>query len=76
MGVLTFDGNHSVKENVTYNRIREHLQELYGHHFSYSTIVHLCVARNKRRKSTKNYRCLAKVTTRRARKGFTLKDNH
>ena len=42
-------------------------------------MVQLCVARNKRRKSASNYRGLARVTTRRARKGFTLKlnpDNH
>ena len=38
-GVLTFDGNRNVKEKVTYNRIREYLQKLYGHHFSYGTIV-------------------------------------
>ena len=70
-GVLTFDGNRRVKEKVTYNRIREHLQQLYGHHFLYGTVVQLCVARNKRRKSASNYRGLARVT-RRARKGFTL----
>ena len=38
-GILTFDGNCNVKEKVTYNRIREHLQQFYGCHFSYGTIV-------------------------------------
>lgn len=39
----------------------------------------MCVARNKHRLSSKNYKGVAKVTTRRARKGLTLKynpDNH
>ena len=74
-GVLTFDGNRHVREKVTYERIRQHLQQLYQHHFSYGTIVQLCVARNKRRRSACNYKGLAQVTTRRARKGFTLKLN-
>ena len=50
------------------------MHELYGHYFSYGTIVQLCVARNRRR-SAKNYHGLAKVITRRARKGFTLRFN-
>ena len=74
-GVLTFDGNRRIKEKVTYERIREHLEQVYKQHFSYGTVVQLCVARNKRRRSAKNYRGVAKVTTRRARKGFTLKFN-
>jgi hypothetical protein len=74
-GVLTFDGNRKVKQKVTYERIRQHLQKLYDHPFSYGTVVQLCVARNKRRKSAANYRGLARVTTRRARKGFTLRFN-
>ena len=74
-GVLTFDGNRKVKEKVTYERIRKHLEEVYGRKFSYGTVVQLCIARNKRRHSAKNYKGVAKVTTRRARKGFTLKFN-
>lgn len=79
-GMLTFDGNANIGQKVTYERIRQHLQEKYNHHFSYGTVVQLCVARNKRRKSAKiNYKGIAMVTTRRARKGFELKynpDNH
>ena len=67
-GVLTFDGNRQVREKVTYGRIRQHLQQLYQHHFSYGTIVQLCIARNKRRRSARNYKGLAQVTTRRVRK--------
>ena len=78
-GVLTFDGNSKVKQKVTYGRIQQHLQEKYKHKFSYGTVIQLCVARNKRRRSSANYKGVAKVTTRRARKGFELKynpDNH
>lgn len=74
-GVLTFDGNLRVKEKVTYERIRQHLEEKYDHRFSYGTVVQLCIARNKRRRSSSNYRGVAQVTTRRARKGFELRYN-
>ena len=74
-GVLTFDGNLRVKQKVTYNRIKEHLQEKYKCKFSYGTTVQLCVARNKRRRSASNYGGVAKVTCRRARKGFELRYN-
>lgn len=74
-GVLTFDGNTKLPQKVTYEKIRLHLQEKYKRHFSYGTVVELCVARNKRRQSSKRYRGVAKVTTRRARKGFALRYN-
>ncbi|CAB4038738.1 Hypothetical predicted protein [Paramuricea clavata] len=77
-GVLTFSygknyENSSLK--VTYKRIREHLEEKYHTKFSHGTIVQLCVAINKRRTSAKWYKGVAKVTCRRARKGFGLKLN-
>lgn len=53
-GVLTFDGNRKVKRKVTFARIKTHLEEKYNTKFSYGTIVQLCVARNKRRKSAMN----------------------
>ena len=74
-GVLTFDGNSRLPQKVTYESIRRHLQDVYKRHFSYGTVVQLCVPRNKRRMSSKRYRGVAMVTTRRARKGFTLKYN-
>lgn len=46
-----------------------------NHHFSYGTVVQLCVARNRHRLSAKCYKGLAQVTSRRARKGFQLKLN-
>ena len=74
-GVLTFDGNTKVKEKVTYEKIRQHLQNEYHRKFSYGTVIQLCVPRNKRRLSSKRYKSVAKVTSRRARKGFNLKFN-
>ncbi len=74
-GVLTFDGNARVKSKVTYDRIRRHLEEKYDTTFSYGTVVQLCVPRNRHRRSAKNYRGIAHVTSRRARKGFTLRYN-
>ncbi len=74
-GVLTFDGNVRVKEKVTYERIRKHLQIMYQRKISYGTVIQLCCPRNKRRRSAKYYRGVAKVTSRHARKGFSLKYN-
>ena len=74
-GVRTFDGNVKNAKKVTYERIRKHLESVYKRRFSYGTTVQLCVARNKRRKSSTRYKGLARVTTRRARKGFQLRYN-
>ena len=74
-GFLTFDGNLRINQKVTYGRIQQHLQEKYNCKLSYGTVVQLCVARNKRRRSAANYKGVAHVTTHRARKGFCLKYN-
>ena len=74
-GVLTFDGNVKLKNKVTYKAIQIHLNKVYGRKFAYGTVVQLCVPRNKHRLSSKRYRGLAKVTTRRCRKGFSLRYN-
>ena len=74
-GVLTFDGNRKVQKKPTFNRMKEHLEMVYGRKFGYGTVVELCVARNKRRKTSSRYRGLARVTCRIARKGFTMKYN-
>lgn len=74
-GLLTFDGNANLKEKVTYKKIQCHLKKVIKRHFSYGSVVELCVARNNRRRSSKRYRGVAKVTTRRARKGFNLRFN-
>ena len=74
-GVLTFDGNTRVQKKVTYERIRQHLMTVYDEHYSYGSAVKLCVARNHRRRSAQRYKGVAKVNSRRARKGFQLKYN-
>ena len=74
-GVLTFDGNTKIKNKVTYQKIQEHVQAVYNRKISFGSVVELCVARNKRRCSSKRYKGLAQVTSRRARKGFNLKFN-
>ena len=74
-GVLTFDGNTRVKTKVTYERLRQHLMSIYKRHFSYGSVVQLCIARNCRRRSAQRYKGVAKITSRRARKGFQLKFN-
>lgn len=75
MGVLTFDGNKQVKEKVTFDRIRKHLEATYKRKFGYGTVVQLCVARNLWRRLAKRYKGVAQVTARRAHKGFTLHYN-
>ena len=72
---LTFDGNVKIPQKITYERIRKHLEEVYHRHFSYGSVVELCVARNKRHRSAQRYKGLAQVTSRRARKGFNLRYN-
>ncbi len=52
-GVLTFDRNSRVKSKVTYERIRQHLMKVYNRHFSYGSVMQLCIPRNKRRLSSK-----------------------
>ena len=62
-------------KKVTFKNTQSHLQEVYKRKFSYGTVVQLCVARNRHRRSAANYRGIAKVTCRRARKGFAIKYN-
>ena len=74
-GVLTFDGNKQVKEKVTYERIKLHLEEVYQRNFAYGTVVQLCCARNKCRLSASRYKGVAQVTSRRSCNGFEIKYN-
>ena len=74
-GVLTSDGNTKIKDKVTYEKIHQHLQNEHHHSFSYGTVKQLCVPRNKRRLSSKQYKSVAKIISRRARKGYNLKFN-
>lgn len=74
-GIRTFDRNVKKKRKVTYENIRKHIESVYKRNFSYGTTVQLCVARNKRHRSALCYKSVAKVMTRRARKGFQLRYN-
>ena len=60
---------------MTYRRITKHLEKKYETKFGYGTIVQLCVARNRRKLSSKRYKGVAQVTSRKARKGFSVKFN-
>ena len=74
-GVTTFDGNRKRGPKASFRSIQEHIQTKYNTKIGYGTIVQMCVVRNKRKLSAKRYRGVAKVTCRRARKGFNLKFN-
>lgn len=74
-GVLTFDGNSRNGPKVTYKRIQQLLEKKYHCKFGYGTIVQMCVARNKHRLSARRYKGVARITCRRARKGFSVKMN-
>jgi hypothetical protein len=74
-GVLTFDGNRKVNKKVTFNRVKEYIEAKYGKKYSYGSIVQLCVARNARRRNSKNYKGVARITCRRSCKGFDLRFN-
>lgn len=74
-GVITFDGNKKLEKRATFKRVKEHLEEKYKRKISYGTVVQLCIARNKRSRSSLRYRGVAKVLQKRARKGFNIKYN-
>lgn len=74
-GVYTFCGYQKTGPKVTYQRIQKHLEQKYGTKISYGTVVQLCVVRNKRRISSKRYKAIARITCRRARKGFNVRLN-
>lgn len=74
-GVITFDGNRKVQKKPTFKRVKEHLERKFQIKVSYGTVVQLCIARNRRRRSASRYKGVAKVLQKRARKGFTLKFN-
>ena len=74
-GVYTFSGDIKSTKRITFGKIQQKLEEHYGRHFSYGTVVQLCVPRRKRHQSSKRYSGVANVKYMRARKGFTLKYN-
>ena len=74
-GVLTFDGNRKVKRKATFKGIKEFLENKYQRNFAYGSVVQLCIAHNKRRQSGIRYKGIARVVSKRARKGFSLRYN-
>ena len=74
-GVVTFNGNRKVQKKATFKRIKEFLEKRYKKSFAYGTVVQLCIARNKRRRSALCYKGIAKVVHKRAWKGFNIHFN-
>ena len=69
-GVYTFSGVQKKTKRVTFSKIQEKLKEHHGRHFSYGTVVQLCVARHRRRLSSKRHKGVANVKYQRARSVF------
>ena len=72
--VVTFDGNKKIRK-ATFRRIKDLLQNKYKRSFAYGTVVQLCIARNKRRRSAIGYQGVAQVVHKRACKGFNIRFN-
>lgn len=72
-GVYT--GDTKTEKRMTFKKLEEKLSSHYGEKFSYGTVLHLCVHRNKRRISSKRYKGVANITYQQASKGFSLKFN-
>ena len=68
--MYTFSRDQKKTKTVTFSKIQEQLKEHYVRHFSYGTVVQLCVSRHKRRLSSKRYKGVANVKYQRARKCF------
>ncbi len=74
-GVITFDGNKRIEKKATFKRVQKHLENKYQRKISYGTVVQLCVARNRKRRSSARYKGVANVIQKWARKGFNVKYN-
>lgn len=74
-GVYTFSGDMKKEKRITFKTLTEKLNEHYKEKISYGTVVQLCVARNKRKLSSKRYKGIANIKYQKARKGFNLKFN-
>lgn len=74
-GVLTFGGEKRSEKRLTFEKLRQHLEEVYGRRFSIGTVVELCTPRHKRRRCSLRYKGAAKIKYQRAWKGFNNKLN-
>ena len=71
-----FASNKTTKGlKVAYKRLQENLKDEYGISLTYGSVVQLCAVRNRRRISAKCYKGVARITCRRACKGFDVKFN-
>ena len=74
-GVYTFSGDPKKEKRLTFSLLQKKLCEHYNTHFSYGSVVELCLPRNKRSSASKCYKGAANIKYRRARKGFSVKFN-
>ena len=74
-GVLTFDGNRTVKRKATFKGDKAFLGNKYQRNFAYGSVVQLCIARNERRQSAIRNKGIACIVSKKARKGFSLRYN-
>lgn len=73
-GSLTWE-RKKVGQKITFQRLRQQLQEEYSEHISHGALVQLCVPRNSRHLSKTRYKSVANIVSKRARKGFDIKLN-
>ena len=73
--VYTLTGDTKKEKRMAFKKLQGQLSEHYGEKISYGTVTQLCVSRNKRRKSSKQYKGVANLKYQRAKKRFTLKFN-
>lgn len=60
--VYRLDRNANVNQKVTYEYIWQH-HHVYKRKFTHGTVMQLCVAHNKRRRSATRYHSVVRVTT-------------
>ena len=66
-GLYTFFGNPKKEKCLTFVKLQKALIEHYKCYFSYGTVVKLCVARNRRSKSSSRYKSAANIRYQRPR---------
>ena len=74
-GMLTFDANRKTKQKVTHIDVSKDISRIHMVKSFPMALGFNCVARNRRHRSTKNYRGVARVASQRAQKGFELRYN-
>ena len=75
-GVLTFGGEKRSEKRLTIVKLRQHLMEVYGRHFSIGTVVELCTPKHKGRRCSQRFKGAAKIKYQRTWKGFMSTCTH